>query len=88
MPYRKSKYTKAQTQSLTLDAFDVLAESPTALTISEICVQRPSLIGQTTQKMARCLNELVEMGMVEKTKSKSGRMLYMAVGQLQEQGYR
>ena len=88
MPYKKSKYSKAQTQSLTLDAFDVLAESSTALTISEICVQRPSLIGQTTQKMARCLNELVEMGMVEKTKSKSGRMLYMAVGQLQEQGYR
>lgn len=87
MPYRKSKYTKEQTQMLTLEALDVLAESETALTISEICVQRPSLINQTNQKMARCLNELVEMGMVKKTKSKSGRMLYMSMSQLQRQGY-
>ena len=87
--YRKtSKYTKAQTQAITLDALDVLNESPVALTISEICAQRGSLAGQTSQKMARCLNELVEMGMVEKTKSKSGRMLYMAMSQLEGQGYR
>ena len=87
MPYRKSKYTKEQTQMMTIEALDVLAESETALTISEICVRRPSLVGQTNQKMARCLNELVAMGMVKKTKSKSGRMLYMSMAQLQRQGY-
>lgn len=76
MPGRKSKYTKLQTQEMTMTALDILNESPTALTISEICVQSPLLIGQTTQKMARCLNDLVEMGAIEKAKSKSGRMLY------------
>ena len=85
---RKSKYTPAQTQEITMEALDVLANSPVALTISEICLERISLAGQTTQKMARCLNTLVDWGMVEKAKSKSGRMLYMATSQLQAQGYR
>lgn len=88
MPYKRSKYSPALTQAITLDALDALAASPTALTIDEICINKPTLVGQTTQKMARCLNTLVEMGLVEKTKSKSGRMLYMAVSQLEQQGYR
>ena len=88
MPYTKSKYSKETTQLLTMDAFDVLVESPVALTISEICVQRMTLMGQTSQKMARCLNTLVEQGLVEKVKSKSGRMLYMARARLEEQEYR
>ena len=85
--FRKSKYTKEQTQAITLDAMSVLADSPEALTISEICVRSPALMGQTSQKMARCLNELVEMGLVRKTKGSSGRMLYMAEAQLEAQGY-
>ena len=76
MPGRKSKYTKLQTQEMTMTALDILNDSPTALTISEICAQSPLLVNQTTQKMARCLNDLVEMGDIDKTKSKSGRMLY------------
>ena len=84
---RKSKYTAEQTQSITMDAMSVLAESPVALNISEICVRSPNLAGQTSQKMARCLNELVEMGLVRKTKGQSGRMLYMAQSQLEAQGY-
>jgi len=87
MPGRKSKYSKEQTQALTVAALDVLAESPNALTISDICARRISLQGQTTQKMARVLNELVEYGLVQKAKNKAGRMLYMATAQLEEQGY-
>ena len=87
MPYKKSKYSKELTQSITMEAMGVLAESPTALTISEICVHNPLLVGQTNQKMARCLNDLVEMGLVEKTRSRTGRMLYMAISQLEAQGY-
>lgn len=79
MPGRKSKYTKLQTQEMTMTALDILNESPTALTISEICAQSPLLINQTSQKMARCLNDLVEMGAIEKTKNKSGRMLYEVI---------
>jgi len=87
MPYSKSKYTKAQTQALTLAAMEVLADSQQALTVSDICARKISLQGQTTQKMSRCLNDLVEMGMVKKTKNKAGRMVYMATSQLIEQGY-
>ena len=47
-----------------------------------------SLTYQTTQKMARELAELVEAGLVKKTKSKDkGRMVYAAVASLEEQGY-
>lgn len=87
MPGRKSKYSKEQTQALTVAALDVLAESPNALTISDICARRISLQGQTTQKMARVLNDLVEYGLVQKAKNRAGRMLYMATAQLEEQGY-
>ena len=88
MPYRKSKYSTVQNQALSVTALDVLSESPIALSINDICVRRPSLQNQTTQKMARILNELVEMGLVQKTKSKSrGRMVYMATSQLESQGY-
>lgn len=87
MPYSKSKYSKEQTQALTMAALDVLAESQQALTITEICARKISLTNQTTQKMSRCLNDLVEMGVVKKTKNKAGRMVYMATSQLVEQGY-
>ena len=82
---RKSKYTEEQTYNLTMEALDVLAESPAPLTISDICVRRISLISQTNQKMARCLNELVSWGLVKKAKNKAGRMFYMAVSQLEGQ---
>lgn len=89
MPGRtNSKYSKEQTTRIVMTALEVLQENSNALTINEICVQRPSLMGITNQKMARCLNELVDFGMVKKAKNKStGRMMYMAVSQLEEQGY-
>lgn len=87
MPYSRSKYSKEQTQALTLAAFEVLADSKEALTVSDICARKITLNGQTTQKMSRCLNDLVEMGMVKKTKNRAGRMVYMATSQLLEQGY-
>jgi len=87
MPYSKSKYSKEQTQALTLAAFEVLADSKEALTVSDICSRKITLNNQTTQKMSRCLNDLVEMGMVKKTKNRAGRMVYMATSQLLEQGY-
>ena len=68
-------------------ALDVLADSQQALTITDICSRRASLVNQTTQKMSRCLNDLVEMGVVKKAKNKAGRMVYMATSQLENQGY-
>lgn len=84
----KSKYSKDFNSELRVRALGVLAESPNALTIPEICSEDLTLTGQTPQKMARVLNELVEAGFVKKTNSKSkGRMVYAAVSQLVDQGY-
>ena len=86
--YVKSKYSKEFTSELRVCALSVLADSPTPMTIDEICHADSNLVGITTQKMARSLNELVEAGFVMKTKSKSkNRMVYAAVSQLEEQGY-
>lgn len=84
----KPKYTKDQNSELRVRTLGVLADSPNAMTIPEICAGDMSLMGQTPQKMARVLNELVEAGFVMKTNSKSkGRMVYAAVCQLEDQGY-
>ena len=84
----KPKYTKEQNSELRVRALGVLADSPNAMTIPEICAGDMGLMGQTPQKMARILNELVEAGFVMKTNSKSkSRMVYAAVCQLEEQGY-
>ena len=86
--YVKSKYSKEFTSELRVRALAVLADSPNPLTIDEICALDTSLVGITTQKMARSPNELIEAGFVMKTKSKAkNKMVYAAVSQLEEQGY-
>lgn len=86
--YVKSKYTKAQSAEIRLTALGVLQDAGRPLTISEICAADLTLTYQTTQKMARELADLVEAGLVKKTKSKSkGRMVYVAVASLIDQGY-
>lgn len=85
MPGRTSKYSARTNGMLKLAALDVLNTYPYAMTISDICVRDMSLNGQTTQKMSRVLNELVEMGLVKKAKSRSKkRMVYMATCHLDE----
>ena len=86
--YVKSKYSAEFSSELRVRALSVLADSPTPMTIDEICHADSSLVGVTTQKMARSLNDLVEAGFVMKTKSKAkNKMVYAAVSQLEEQGY-
>ena len=41
----------------------------------------------TPQKMARILNELVDKGLVMKSKGKSGLMHYKAMGTILKEGY-
>lgn len=87
MAFRQSKYSVLQNQSIRGAILDVLNKSETALTISNICVRDMSLTNQTVQKMARELNNLIDMGLVRKTMSKSKkRMVYMAVSQLLDSG--
>ena len=86
--FKQSKYTKEKSAEIRLTALGVLVDAGRPLTISEICASDLSLTYQTTQKMARELSELVEAGLVMKTKSKSkGRMVYAAVASLESQGY-
>lgn len=84
----KPKYTRERSIEIRLAALGVLQDADRPLTISEICAADMSLTYQTTQKMARELADLVEAGLVRKTKSKTkNRMVYMAVANLEEQGY-
>lgn len=86
--YVKSKYSAEFSSELRVRALTVLADSPTPMTIDEICHADSNLIGITTQKMARSLNDLVEAGFVMKTKSRAkNKMVYAAVSQLEAQGY-
>lgn len=87
--FKKAKYTIEQTQELTMRALAVLQDSSTPLTIQEICANDMNLTNQTSQKMARVLSNLCEMGMVKKTKSKSkgNKMIYAAVASLENEGY-
>lgn len=86
--FKQAKYTKEKSAEIRLTALGVLIDAGRPLTISEICAGDINLTYQTTQKMSRELAELVEAGLVKKTKSKSkGRMVYAAVASLEEQGY-
>lgn len=87
--FRKAKYTVEQSQEIMMRAFGALCDSTTPMTIEEIQNADLFLISITTQKMARVLNELVEKGVIVKTKSKAkgGRMVYMSIEVLEKQGY-
>ena len=41
----------------------------------------------TPQKLSRSLNELWEMGLVKKSKNKSGRMVYRLTAKMEKEGY-
>ena len=86
--FKQANYTREKTAEIRLTALGVLVDAGKPLTISEICAADLTLTYVTTQKMARELGDLVEAGLVKKTKSKSkGRMVYAAVASLEEQGY-
>lgn len=86
--YKKSKYTVAQTQELTMRALDVLVQSDVPMNIQQICQSDAFLVGQTVQKMSRVLNDLCERGIIFKTKDKaSGRMVYITGQALENQGF-
>lgn len=86
--FKQAKYAREKTAEIRLTALGVLVDAGKPLTISEVCAADLTLTYVTTQKMARELGDLVEAGLVKKTKSKSkGRMVYAAVAALEEQGY-
>lgn len=67
---------------------DVLDNSEEALTIDDIKKQDFTLEGLSSQKMARLLGGLIEMGLARKSRSNSlGRMVYKSTSVMREQGY-
>lgn len=67
---------------------DVLDNSEEALTIDDIKRQDFTLEGLSSQKMARLLGGLIEMGLARKSRSNSlGRMVYKSTSVMREQGY-
>lgn len=89
MPGRKtSKYNPQQTALWEGEIMVILAESQEAMTIDDIKYQSINLTNVTSQKMARILGHLIEMGLVKKGHNKStGRMMYKSVAVMKEQGY-
>lgn len=89
MPTRTtSKYSKEKNALLEGEVMLILAESAEALTIPEIQEKSLNLTGITSQKIARILNHLVEMGLIKKAKNRSlNRMAYKSTAVMIEQGY-
>lgn len=90
MPGRSTgrKMSVEKEGELRMRTLSILADSDEALTIDEIKSRDFILTPITTQKMARVIGHLIEMGLVRKAKSKSlGRMVYKAVSKMVEQGY-
>lgn len=90
MPGRSTgrKMSVEKEGELRMRTLSILADSDVALTIDEIKSRDFILAPITTQKMARVIGHLIEMGLVRKVKSKSlGRMVYKAVSKMVEQGY-
>lgn len=80
------KYSKEFTDEMTGRIAVILAEEQAALNIQEIQQRDVNLVGITSQKMARMINHLVEVGLVAKAKGKDGRMVYKCLATLEAEG--
>lgn len=88
MPGKVSKYSTEYNGQLKVSILDVLSEATESISTSEIQARSIFCAHATPQKMARVLNEMIEMGLVLKSKSKStGRMMYVLRAKMEEQGY-
>lgn len=83
---RTSKYSEKFTSEMTGRIAIVLAESGEALNITQIQELDMMLTGITSQKMARMLNHLVDVGLVAKAKGRDGRMRYKCLGAIEAEG--
>lgn len=88
MPGKASKYSAEYNGQLKVAILDVLSEATESITTSDIQARSIFCAQATPQKMARVLNELVEMNIVRKGKSRStGRMKYITTAMMEAQGY-
>ncbi len=90
MPGRTRRYNKTRDSEVKVRIIDILnnatdVDVPTTDWIKE---QDIMLAGYTTQKLARILGNLSDMGLVVKSKSRSlNRMVYRLRAKMEDQGY-
>ena len=86
---RGRKLSALKEAEIKFGVLHILQNSDEAMTIESIKANDTMLLGRlSSQKMARVLGNLVEMGLVKKAKSKSlGKMVYKSVSKMIEQGY-
>lgn len=88
MPYKKSKYSADYNAKMKVALMEALCECKESVNIDQLKSCSIELANITTQKAARLLNEMVEMGLAVKGREKSSnRVTYKAVGVMLEQGY-
>ena len=89
MGYQHStKYTAEYNGALKVAILDVLSQADESVSTSYLQSNSIVLVTATPQKIARVLNEMIEMGIVLKSKSRStGRMMYVLRAKMEEQGY-
>lgn len=77
--YKRSKYSKEQTQVMKVAIIEALTNPPTEefLSFDDIRARSFELKGATTQKMSRILSEMAEVGFVTKG-SKDKKVAYKA----------
>lgn len=86
--FKTSKYSEKLNQELEFRVLHILVNSEDALSIQQIQQQDIILSHHTSQKLARVLGKLIDMGFVKKSKSRSSnRMMYKAVSVMLAQGY-
>lgn len=86
MPGTRPKYNKQQTAIMEGEILYIISHSPEAITIDEMRAQSFTLANVSTQKIARILTRLIEMGMVIKAKSKSkNKMVYKSLATFVEE---
>lgn len=86
MPGTRPKYNKQQTAIMEGEILYIISHSPEAITIDEMRAQSFTLADVSTQKIARILTKLIDMGMVIKAKSKSkNKMVYKSLATFVEE---
>ena len=89
MPGRKSQYSAELNAQIKTNLLMTLEEATETDIPTTDWLQRNNIIlsGITPQKLSRSLNELWEMGLVKKGKTKAGRMAYRLTAKMESEGY-
>lgn len=89
MPGKKSIYTPMINAEIKTNLLMTLDEATAADIPTTDWLQRNNIIlsNFTPQKLSRSLNELVDMGLVQKGKTRSGRMAYRLTSKMIQEGY-